>query len=71
MESRVAREAQGGVRAREELLKAGITDDPNDPENRRRYFKMMFPHLVKANHVNGRYGDGDHPSLASKRAQAA
>ena len=56
---------------REELLKVGIKDDPNDPENRRRYFKKMFPHLVKANHVNGRYGDGDHPSLASKRAQAA
>lgn len=53
---------------REELLKVGITDDPNDPENRRRYFKKMFPHLVKANHVNGRYGDGDHPSLASKQA---
>ena len=54
---------RGASEARAELLKLGITDDPNDPENRRRIFKKRFPSMVKASHTRGRYGDGDHPSV--------
>ena len=54
---------RGASEARAELLKLGITDDPNDPENRRRIFKKRFPNMVKASHTRGRYGDGDHPSV--------
>ena len=53
----------GASEKRAELLKLGITDDPNDPENRRRIFKKRFPNMVKASHTRGRYGDGDHPSV--------
>ena len=54
---------RGASEKRAELLKLGITDDPNDPENRRRIFKTRFPNMVKASHTRGRYGDGDHPSV--------
>ena len=54
---------RGASEARAELLKLGITDDPNDPENRRRIFKKRFPNMVKDSHTSGRYGDGDHPSV--------
>ena len=54
---------RGASEARAELLKLGITDDPNDPENRRRIFKKRFPNMVKESHTRGRYGDGDHPSV--------